>query len=350
MEKKLTKKTKQAITIYILVLLILFIIVEVLPKVTDIFDTTQVLEPGNLIISYETEGYLIKDESICIASENGKVKYLEEEGVAVKKGHPIVKVNEDEGESNKSPRFTEYTDRLKGFDGLSKKYGAPISGVVSFSIDGYENYFTSEKMEKIQRSTVEGLSYKSVDLKRDSVIKGEPVYKISGDDNWYILCWVDKKTAESYYEGRDVTIEMPDGEVDAEVYKVIKDDKDYRVLFYLDVYYKSFANTRKADINIVISDNAGLIVDNECIITKRGKQGVYVKDKNGDYSFTPISIIANNDKESVIRDTTFIDEEGYQVYTVDVYDEVSKHPKGILADDLKREAEEAEKAKEEDKK
>ena len=69
-------------------------------------------------------------------------------------------------------------------------------------------------------------------------------------------------------------------------------------------------------------------------------------DKNGDYSFTQISVIASNEKESVIRDATFIDEEGYQIYTVDVYDEVSKHPKNLLADDLKKEAEEA---KEEEK-
>jgi hypothetical protein len=99
MEKKLTKKTKKAITIYVMVLLILFVIVEILPKVTDVFDTTQVLEPGNLVISYDTEGYLIKDESISIAAQNGKVKYLEEEGVAVKKGHPIVKVEEDKKDS-----------------------------------------------------------------------------------------------------------------------------------------------------------------------------------------------------------------------------------------------------------
>ena len=346
MEKKLTKKTKKAITIYVMVLLILFVIVEILPKVTDVFDTTQVLEPGNLVISYDTEGYLIKDESISIAAQNGKVKYLEEEGVAVKKGHPIVKVEEDKKDSEKSPRFTEYTDRLNGFDGLSKKKGATISGVVSFSIDGYENYFTSKNMEKIDKNEVEGLSLKSVDLKRDSVIKGEPVYKISGDDNWYILCWVDKKTAETYYEGRDVTIKMPDGDVDAEVYKIKKEGNNYRVIFYLDVYYESFATTRKADISIVISDNAGLIIENNCIITKHGKQGVYVRDKNGDYSFTQISVIASNEKESVIRDATFIDEEGYQIYTVDVYDEVSKHPKNLLADDLKKEAEEA---KEEEK-
>lgn len=337
MENKLTKKTKKAISVYLIILLILFIIVEVLPKVTDIFETTQILEPGNLIISYETTGYLIKDEAVCIASKSGNIKYHEEEGTAVKKGHQIVSVETEKTDSDKKqePRFSEYTERLKGFDGISNKYDAPISGIVSYYIDGYEDYFTFENMNKIKRKTVEGLSYKSADLKRESVIKGEPVYKISADDKWYILCWVDEETAESYYEGRDVIIELQDGSVEAQVHKVTKEDNDYRVLFYLDVYYESFAKSRAEDINIVISDNAGLLIKNKCIIEKNGQQGVYVKDKNGDYSFTPISVIASDDKESVIRDTTFINDEGQQVYTVDVYDEVLKHPKGALEKDLK---------------
>lgn len=342
MKTKLTNKTKKAILIYAIVLLILFIIVEILPKVTDVFETTQVLESGNLIISYETKGYFIKDESVCVASESGEIKYHEEEGTAVKKGHPIVSVDTAESEKDEKPRFSEYTQRLSGFDGISNKYDAPISGVVCYYIDGYEDYFTFDNMEKIKRDTVEGLSYKPADLKRDSVIKGEPVYKISGDDNWYILCWVDEETAESYYVGRKVTIELPDGMVDAEVHKVKKDEQGYRVLFYLDVYYETFAMSRAEDMSIVISDNAGLIVGNNCIIEKEGKKGVYVKDKNGAYSFKPISVIASDDKESVIRDATFIDEEGNQVYTVNVYDEVLKHPKGALEKDLEEDSDKEE--------
>ena len=344
MKTKLTTKRKKAISVYIILLLLLFVIVEVLPKVTDIFETTQILEPGNLIISYDTKGYIIKDEAVCIASESGKLKYHEEEGTAVKKGNQIVSVETEKEDSDqkKQPRFSEYTERLKGFDGVSNKYNAPISGVVCYYIDGYEDYFTFENMHKIKRETVEGLSYKSADLKRDSVIAGEPVYKISADDKWFILCWVDEETAESYYEGRDVTIELPDGSVEAQVYKVTKEENGFRVLFYLDVYYESFARSRAEDINIVISDNAGLIIKNKCIIEKNDQKGVYVKDKNGDYTFKPISIIASDDKESVIRDTTFINDEGQQVYTVNVYDEVLKHPKNALEKDLKDDQKEEE--------
>ena len=69
MKTKLSKKTKRIIAVYLAALLLLYIIVEVLPEVTDIFETTQTLEPGTLRIAYETTGYLIKDESVGIAPE-----------------------------------------------------------------------------------------------------------------------------------------------------------------------------------------------------------------------------------------------------------------------------------------
>lgn len=338
MKTKLSKKKKKAICIYIAALLLLYIVVEVLPKVTDIFETTQILEPGDLKISYDTKGYFIKDESIGIASESGEIQYLVSVGTAVKKGHTVVSV--DAESSSKEPRFSEYTDKLKGYEGLSEGYDAPISGVFSLTIDGYEDYFTPENMEKIKRETVEGLSYKSVNLERNSVIKGEPVYKISADDRWYVLCWVDEETAQSYSEGTRVTLELPEGSVDAKVYKVKKEDDDYRVIFYLDVYYEAFCESRAEDMSIVTSDNEGLIVNNKCIVEKNGVKGVYVKNKNGDYTFTQIKVISSNEKQSVIEDATFIDDEGNQVYTVDVYDEVLKHPSSALENDLKKEKEE----------
>ena len=78
-------------------------------------------------------------------------------------------------------------------------------------------------MEKIKRETVEGLSYKSANLERNSVISGEPIFKVSGDDAWYILCWMDGKSVENYPEGNDVVLQLPDGDVEADVYKVIKE-------------------------------------------------------------------------------------------------------------------------------
>ena len=338
MKRKLTKKTKRAIFIYIVILLLLFTIVEVLPKVTDIFETTQVLEPGTLTLSYETKGYFVKTEEIGVAADSGEIEYPVTEGTVVKKGAEVVSVKADSSKDSESTRFSDCMDRLKGYDGLVDSCSASISGVFSLSIDGYENYLTPEKMEKVKRETVESQSYRTTDLKRSSVIKGEPIFKISGDDVWYILCWIDKENVRNYQEGNEVTLQLPDGDVDATVYKVKKDGDDYRVIFFLDVYYKSFASSREEDMKVVASDSSGLIVSNKAIVEKNGKKGVYVKNKNGNYIFKQIKVIATDGKDSVLSDAAFTDENGKQITTVNVYDEVLRHPGNALEEDLKKEA------------
>lgn len=336
MKTKLTKKTKKAICIYVIILLLLYIVVEVLPRVTDVFETTQVLEPGTLTLSCETTGYLIKDEQIGVAKESGKIQYLVPVGTAVKKGAALVSVEPTE-EKEEHIRFSDEMDELKGYEGLSEDYTSPISGVFSLSIDGYENYFTPEKMIGIKRDTVEGLNFKATNLDRDSVIKGEPIFKVSGDDSWYVLCWLDSKSVKNYPEGKKVILKFPDADVEADVYKVKQEERDYRVIFHLDVYYKNFAEVRTQKMEVVASDNYGLIVDNGAIIEKKGSKGVYVKNKNGKYIFKKIKVITTDGKESVIKDVSFIDEDGSQVNTVDVYDEVLRHPKSVLKNDLEKE-------------
>lgn len=339
MKRKLTKKTKRTIFLYIVVLLLLFTIVEVLPRVTNIFETTQVLQPGTLTLSYETTGYFIKTEEIGVAADTGEIEYPITEGTVVKKGAKVVSIKADSSKDKENTRFSDCMDRLKNYDGLVESNNASISGVFSLSMDGYENYFTPEKMEKIKRDTVEGNSYKTVDLKRSSALKGEPVFKVSGDDAWYILCWIDEADVKNYKEGNKVSLQLPDGDVDATVYKVKKEDRDYRVIFFLDVYYKSFASTREADMTVVASDSSGLLVTNKAIIEKHGKKGVYVKNKNGKYIFRQIKVIATDGKESVLQDAAFTNEDGQQITTVNVYDEVLRHPKSALERDLKKEAE-----------
>lgn len=346
MKTKINRKTKKAIFIYIVILLVLFVVVEILPRVTDIFETTQVLEPGTLTLSYETQGYLIKEESVGIARESGEIQYLVAPGTAVKRGFELISVKTSEGKKDGDKRFTEYLDKLKGYDGLSEEYTSPLSGVFSLTIDGYEDYFTFENMEKIKRSTVEGLKYKSVNLERASVIKGEPIYKVSSDDLWYVLCWMDKDNVNNYPEDKAVVLQLPDGNVDAKVYKVKKEEDGYRVIFKLDVYYEKFTESRREDMTVVASDNSGLIVDNGAIIEKNGNKGVYIKDKNGAYKFRRIKVIATNGKESVIQDVSFIDDKGTQVNTVEVYDEVLKHPENVLEKELKKEKEKSGEEKE----
>ena len=88
-------------------------------------------------------------------------------------------------------------------------------------------------------------------------------------------------------------------------------------------------------MTVVARADEGLIVRNESIVEKNGVQGVYVVDKNDREHFTQVKIISTDGTCSVLKDTTFYDDEGNQVMTVDVYDTVLRHPENALEKDLK---------------
>ncbi|MDO4869965.1 MAG: HlyD family efflux transporter periplasmic adaptor subunit [Bacillota bacterium] len=334
MKTKIPKKTRRIVLCYLAILVILYVIIYVVPKVTGMFETTQTLENGTLIISCEAEGYLVKDETINLADKTGILKYKVVEGTVIKKGTTITAYDSEAEESSEEVNIhSKYDSLLKNlgdYDGVKSGMKSPISGVLDFSMDGNENYFSMDNLKNITKEGVDERSYDIEELEREKVIQGEPIFKVSNDDNWYVVCWLKKSNAKGYEEGMEVDLQLPEGTVDATVYSVEKEGDLYKTVFYTNGYYKAFAHTRKADMTIVKSNNTGLIVDNECIIEVDGVKGVYVVDKDGDYKFKPINITASDKKQSVISEKTFTNDKYELVETVIVHDEVLRDPQKAL--------------------
>ncbi len=342
MNIRVSKKTKTLLIIYLAALVALYIVVFQMPKMSDKFETTQVLENGTLEVSCETSGYIIKDEAVCTADEAGTIEYKWDDGTVVKKGLKIVSIKEPESDKEKEKaesarikgKYKDYLEVLKGYDLLKETKKAPVSGVFSLSIDGGEKYFSIGNMDKIKKDEAADHILGELDLKREKATKGEPIFKVSSDDEWYILCWVEKADAQKYEEGEKVRITIDDSTMDAHVKQITKEGEEYRMVFYLNVYYKDFCSARQVDMNVVQSNTMGLIVDNECIVKKNGQLGVYVKTKDGDTYFRPIKVKITDGKQSVIYDSIYVNDKYEQVETVRVYQEVLRHPQEALEKDL----------------
>ncbi|MGN0702044.1 MAG: HlyD family efflux transporter periplasmic adaptor subunit [Lentihominibacter sp.] len=339
MKIKITKKTRHIIAAYLAILVILYLVAFQIPGMTTLFETTQVLENGTLEVSCEATGYVVKDEAVCTADTTGEISFTTESGTVVKKGTRIAEI-EESGKKDKemAGKYREYLTRLKNYPLLAQGNSAPISGVFSTEIDGYEKYFSIDNLDKINKEKTEALSLGKLELDRKSVVKGEPIFKISGDDKWYVVCWLDKEDAGKYSEGEDVRLAVGEDTLDGKVYSKNKEGEFVKTVLYLNVYYEDFCRARVLDMTIVQSNTTGLIVDNECIIEKDGQQGVYVKTKDGDTYFKPIKVKISNGEQSVIYDSVFINDEYEQVETVTVYQEVLRHPEEALEEDMKNEA------------
>lgn len=338
MKIRISKRTRRIIAVYLAILFILYVVIYHVPHLTNSFETTQVLENGTLEVSCEAEGYIVKDESVSLASVTGNITYPVEDGTVVKKGTTVAQIEaasaEEQEKSKVKRKYDDYMERLGGYELVTATNEAPISGTFSRSIDGYEKYFSPANLDNITREGAEETSPSQLDLAREKVNKGEPIFKISSDKNWYIVSWVEEADAKTFEQDEKVRITIEEDTMDAKVYSINKEGEFYKVVFSLNVYYEQFCSARQVSMSVVQSNTVGLIVDNECIIEKEGVKGVYVKTKDGDTYFKPIKIKITDGEQSVIYESIFVNDDYEQVETVRVYQEVLRNPQEALEKDM----------------
>ncbi|MEG0830648.1 MAG: HlyD family efflux transporter periplasmic adaptor subunit [Anaerovoracaceae bacterium] len=328
----MAKGNRKIIIIYILVLVALYLIVYTVPKLTGALKQTDTLEMGDLQVTQEAKCYFVRDEQVYTADKSGRLKYLVKEGVRVRKGTKVVELTGDgkvvpEGED--TPK-SDYEDQIATLNQSVEATGSgtvAAGGVISYYIDGYEGYFTPENIKKLDPKELDKINFKSVKTRRDTTLKGEPLFKQMDNNNWNLVCWVTAESIQYYNKGDKVTVVFPDGDVEAEISEVNQGaDDQWQVVFICHNYYKEFAKTRVVDVNIVAKEYSGLLVDNKSLTTVDGKPGLMVKDKYGKFQFTRVSVIGTDGEVSALKDTVFYDEDGKQLETVKAYDEVLRNP------------------------
>lgn len=332
----MTKKNRKPIYIFILALVILYVVIYIIPKVTGIFETTEVLEAGTLQVSEETTCYFVRDESVYEAGTAGTLNYLIDEGTHIRKGTKAAKLTEDKEaaaataeEKEKQAEKSKYKDLIERLSGSAQRTVSCVaanSGIFSCYIDGYEGYFKPETMEKLRYDDVKDLKIQAEDVRRKNTKENEPVFKICDNDNWYILCWVEAASVARYEVGHDISVRLPAGEVKATVRDITEDGDQWKLTLRSNMYYEEFAKSRIEEGRLVSKDYSGLIAKNSSITTREGKPGVMVRRTSGEFAFTRIKVIASDGEYSVLADVNFTDEDGNSVNTVNVYDEILKRP------------------------
>ena len=225
--------------------------------------------------------------------------------------------------------ITQHNQTINSTAGvIPQDYISRTSGVISYYIDGYESEFTPENMTLLSRDKVEGLSIEVQNLAREITQTKEPLYKIVDNKFWYAVFWVAPENIMKYEKGKTATINLPLGPVEGKIYDIVDAGDEFLVILEFNRYYEEFAQIRKIEADVVTSDYKGLTIKNESITTKDGQPGVYVKDKSGQYVFTPVKIITSDGEWSLAEVSYFYTDNGAtKVDTVNIYDEILKNPK-----------------------
>ncbi len=330
------KKNRKPILIYILAVLVLGLFIYVVPMVTDAFEDTTILDRGVIQMTEKTDCYFVRNETVYSAGAAGTVEYKIKEGTHIKAGAVLAQFEENEADGSEvmAPRskYTDVIEKIGNNAVKTKSFESKSSGVICYYADGYEATLTPATMAGYTREKATEIDAEPVELKQSPVRKTEPVLKICDNDNWYIMCWVESASIANYEIGNVVSVTLPDGTVEMEVYSITQEGDYWKLILWSNNYYESFAKSRVEEGAITSRDYEGLKTETGNIIiyndkkTKEKYPVVLVMKQNGEYRIVRVDVKANDGEYSILRDVSFVDDNDILHETVNIYDEILRNP------------------------
>ncbi len=334
------------------------------------------VKAGSLSISNVYEGIALRDEIIVTSEYSGYVNYYAKEGEKVGSGGVVCSVDEtgqlqdlmnkeatdgvavlsdsdiseikndivDFSTSFDSRNFQTAYDFKYAIEGSVMKFAnnnllqslenlensgsaglinfcrSPESGIVIYSIDGYEGYNSADVDEEWFKKE----NYEKTQLINNELVStGDTLYKLSDNENWSIIIPVERKRAEELLAEEYVKVRFLKNRYESwgrvEMIEG-KDGKTYIQLFFTNSMV-SFCTDRFIDVELITDVESGLKVPNSSIITKEfflipedyvTKGGnnnsdvvlreVYAEDGSKSVETVPVTIYSLNNGEYYIDD------------------------------------------------
>lgn len=199
----------------------------------------------------------------------------------------------------------QYDNIIEQISANSIGYFPDMAGIISFSIDGYEEEYNSTHRENYILADFDTMSIDGKKIEDNENVKiGDPIFKIIDNFEWHMLIRVENmKAIESYNEGDSILVAAENiednfrGSIES-----IKEEKEEVLLVckftsdFQKIYDKRFIN-----IDIIKSNPDGFKIPTRSITTKDGIKGVYIKSISGVIRFRPIVILKEENKSAYIK-------------------------------------------------
>lgn len=378
MAKENIRKYRKPLNINIGIVCFLVIMIYIIICTFMYFSSKHVIgyevKTGSLSVSNVYEGIALRDESIITSDDSGYVNYYAREGEKVGSGNIVCSVDEtgqlqdmlkkDETSTNNvlqdndlselkneivdfSTAFSngnfssvydfkysiagsvmKYANRnlLSGLSvltdqsnsGLIKLCNSPESGIVIYSVDGFEDATPGEVSEEWFKKE----NYDKKQLINNEIVDvGDPLYKLTDNEEWSIIIPVEKDRAQELLEEEYVRVKFLKNQYESwgRVEILEGQDKNTYVQLHFTNSMITFATDRYIDVELITDIESGLKVPNSAIVdktfyliptdyvTKGGVSGVdgvlletYADDGSMSAVFTEITIYNEADGEYYI--------------------------------------------------
>ncbi len=148
---------------------------------------------------------------------------------------------------------------------------SPDSGVIAYYTDGFE----SKTSENLTADDFLKSQYKRATIKSGTMqTAGSTVFKLCSDENWQIVCLLDKSQANTLLEENSIDFKINNSPeaIKGATYNIITlpSDKDHSLLVLnLDKYMVDYIDDRFFNIDIIMNQYEGLKVPNDSIVEKK---------------------------------------------------------------------------------
>ncbi len=212
--------------------------------------------------------------------------------------------------------------QTSGLTGLVKQCTAPVSGIVVYSTDGYEEL----TLEQMTTELIEAQDYEKNQLINNKIVShDDPVYKISTNEDWSLVIQVDKDREEELLKAEYVKIKFLKNQETSwgKVSSFTNEKGDIFVKLTLTNSMITFCTERFVDIELILEDENGLKIPNSAIVEKEfflvpkrfvtkggnsNSNGVlreaYTEDGQITPEFIEVSIYNEQDDEYYLDDST----------------------------------------------
>lgn len=334
------------------------------------------VKAGSLSITNVYEGIALRDETVVTSDHSGYVNYYAREGEKVSSGGIVCSVDETGqlqdlmnkeatdgiamlSDSDISEIKNEIVDFSTAFDnknfqsaydfkyaiegsvmkfmnnnllrnmetlnsenaaGLINLCYSPESGIVVYSVDGFEEYTASD----VSKDWFKKDEYDKKQLINNELVgSGDVLYKLTDNEEWSIIIPIERERAEQLLEEEYVKVRFLKNRNESwgRVEIVESAEGDTYVQLHFNNSMITFATDRFIDVELITDVESGLKVPNSSIVTKQFflipkdyiiKSGnnnsdsvlreTYAEDGSKSTEPIPVTIYSENDTEYYIND------------------------------------------------
>lgn len=214
----------------------------------------------------------------------------------------------------------------------STKYlTAPMSGTVSYKIDGLESELTTQDFNKFSSNYLESLNLKTGQIISTSSEAG----KVIDNFTYYIATPMNSKEAMNSKVGNKVKIRLStNDEIKAEIAHINEENGGRVLILKVDRLTEKLLNYRKISFDVIWSSDSGLKVPNKAIAKDENGLSYVIRIKSGYLSKLLVKIVNENENYSIVTtynteeltNLGFTQEEISDYKKIKLYDEILLYP------------------------